>query len=80
MALCINTGMPLALSTLLLPTELGNATELLEDYHVWYLDKPKPLASMYRVLKSSPVWFFCLFWKWTRLDCFGKPGSGSWTA
>jgi len=30
----------------LLATELGNATELLEDYHVHYLDKPGPLASM----------------------------------
>jgi len=30
----------------LLATELGNATELLEDYHVWYLDKPGPLVSM----------------------------------
>jgi len=30
----------------LLTTELGNATELLEDYHVRYLDKPEPLASM----------------------------------
>jgi len=30
----------------LLTTELGNATELLEDYHVWYPDKPEPLASM----------------------------------
>jgi len=30
----------------LLATELGNATELLEDYHVRYLDKPGPLASM----------------------------------
>jgi len=30
----------------LLATELGNAMELLEDYHVWYPDKPGPLASM----------------------------------
>jgi len=30
----------------LLATELGNATELLEDYHVQYLDKPGLLASM----------------------------------
>jgi len=30
----------------LLATELGNTTELLEDYHVHYLDKPRPLASM----------------------------------
>jgi len=30
----------------LLATELGNATELLENYHVQYLDKPRPLASM----------------------------------
>jgi len=30
----------------LLATELGNATELLENYHVWYPDKPGPLASM----------------------------------
>jgi len=30
----------------LLTTELGNATELLEDYHVRYPDKPGPLASM----------------------------------
>jgi len=30
----------------LLATELGNATELLENYHVWYPDKPRPLASM----------------------------------
>jgi len=30
----------------LLATELGNATELLEDYHVHYLDKPRPLASV----------------------------------
>jgi len=30
----------------LLATELGNAMELLEDYHVRYLDKPGPLASM----------------------------------
>jgi len=30
----------------LLATELGNATELLEDYHVHYPDKPGPLASM----------------------------------
>ena len=30
----------------LLTTELGNAMELLEDYHVCYLDKPGPLASM----------------------------------
>jgi len=30
----------------LLATELGNATELLEDYHVHYLDKPGPLVSM----------------------------------
>ena len=30
----------------LLTTELGNTMELLEDYHVWYLDKPRPLASM----------------------------------
>jgi len=30
----------------LLATELGNAMELLEDYHVRYLDKPRPLASM----------------------------------
>ena len=30
----------------LLATELGNATELLEGYHVWYPDKPGPLASM----------------------------------
>jgi len=30
----------------LLTTELGNATELLGDYHVRYLDKPGPLASM----------------------------------
>jgi len=29
----------------LLATELGNATELLENYHVWYLDKPGPLTS-----------------------------------
>jgi len=29
----------------LLATELGNATELLENYHVWYPDKPGPLAS-----------------------------------
>jgi len=30
----------------LLATELGNTTELLKDYHVWYPDKPGPLASM----------------------------------
>jgi len=30
----------------LLATELGNTMELLEDYHVRYLDKPRPLASM----------------------------------
>jgi len=30
----------------LLATELGNAMELLEDYHVCYPDKPGPLASM----------------------------------
>jgi len=30
----------------LLATELGNATELLENYHVRYPDKPGPLASM----------------------------------
>jgi len=30
----------------LLATELGNTTELLENYHVRYLDKPGPLASM----------------------------------
>jgi len=30
----------------LLATELGNATELLEDYHVRYPDKPRPLTSM----------------------------------
>jgi len=30
----------------LLAMELGNATELLEDYHVRYPDKPGPLASM----------------------------------
>jgi len=30
----------------LLATELGNATELLEGYHVRYLDKPGPLVSM----------------------------------
>jgi len=30
----------------LLATELGNATELLEDYHVQYPDKPGPLMSM----------------------------------
>jgi len=30
----------------LLATELGNTMELLEDYHVRYLDKPGPLASM----------------------------------
>ena len=30
----------------LLATELGNATELLENYHVRYPDKPRPLASM----------------------------------
>jgi len=30
----------------LLTTELGNTTELLKDYHVRYLDKPRPLASM----------------------------------
>jgi len=30
----------------LLATELGNATELLEDYHVRYPDKPGPLVSM----------------------------------
>jgi len=30
----------------LLTTELGNAMELLEDYHVRYPDKPRPLASM----------------------------------
>jgi len=30
----------------LLATELGNAMELLEDYHVRYLDKPGPLVSM----------------------------------
>jgi len=30
----------------LLATELGNATELLEDYHVHYPDKPGPLVSM----------------------------------
>jgi len=30
----------------LLTTELGNAMELLEDYHVRYPDKPGPLASM----------------------------------
>ena len=29
----------------LLITELGNATELLEDYHVRYPDKPGPLVS-----------------------------------
>jgi len=29
----------------LLATELGNATELLKDYHVLYLDKPRPLTS-----------------------------------
>ena len=30
----------------LLATELGNAMELLENYHVQYLDKPRPLTSM----------------------------------
>jgi len=30
----------------LLAMELGNAMELLEDYHVWYPDKPRPLTSM----------------------------------
>jgi len=30
----------------LLAMELGNTTELLEDYHVCYPDKPGPLASM----------------------------------
>jgi len=30
----------------LLTTELGNTMELLEDYHVQYLDKPGPLVSM----------------------------------
>jgi len=30
----------------LLATELGNATELLENYHVRYPDKPGPLTSM----------------------------------
>ena len=30
----------------LLATELGNAMELLEDYHVWYPDKRGPLTSM----------------------------------
>jgi len=30
----------------LLATELGNAMELLEDYHVWYPDIPGPFASM----------------------------------
>jgi len=30
----------------LLATELGNAMELLEDYHVQYPDKPRPLTSM----------------------------------
>jgi len=30
----------------LLATELGNTTELLEDYHVRYPDKPGPLTSM----------------------------------
>jgi len=30
----------------LLTTELGNTMELLENYHVQYLDKPRPLASM----------------------------------
>jgi len=30
----------------LLVTELGNATELLEDYHVRYPDKPRPFTSM----------------------------------
>jgi len=30
----------------LLAMELGNAMELLEDYHIRYLDKPRPLASM----------------------------------
>ena len=30
----------------LLATELGNTTELLEGYHVRYLDKPGPLTSM----------------------------------
>jgi len=30
----------------LLATELGNTTELLENYHVRYPDKPGPLASM----------------------------------
>jgi len=30
----------------LLTTELGNTMELLENYHVRYLNKPRPLASM----------------------------------
>jgi len=30
----------------LLATELGNAMELLENYHVRYPDKPRPLVSM----------------------------------
>ena len=29
----------------LLATELGNATELLDEYHSWYLDKLSPMAS-----------------------------------
>ena len=29
----------------LLATELGNATELLDEYHSWYLDEPGPMAS-----------------------------------
>ena len=29
----------------LLATELGNATELLDEYHSWYPDKPGPMAS-----------------------------------
>ena len=29
----------------LLATKLGNATELLDEYHSWYPDKPSPMAS-----------------------------------
>ena len=29
----------------LLTTELGNATELVNDFHLWYPDKPRPLSS-----------------------------------
>ena len=53
-------------------------SDRIEEYWVYFYK----LTAHEDVEFKSPVQsgFFCLFWKKTGLDCFGKPGDGSWTA